>query len=133
VTPPSVPLLPLLPLILDPKQVLATAAESDTKSSAKIVSFSGDAEEDGEDDEEDGAPNEEEDKEDDFQIAWEVLETAKMLYESQLEGKKGKSVVGKGSEQDIAIERKMADVCDLLGEVSIENGKILLFSVFLCV
>jgi hypothetical protein len=59
-----------------------------------------------------------------------VLETAKMLYESQLEGKKGKSVVGKGSEQDIAIERKMADVCDLLGEVSIENGKTLLFCSF---
>ena len=136
-TPPSVLLPSLLPLILDPKQVLATAAaataESDAKSSAKIVSFSGDGEEDGEDDEEDGAPDEEEDKEDDFQIAWEVLETAKMLYESQLEGKKGKSVVGQGSEQDTAIERKMADVCDLLGEVSIENGKILLLSGFLCV
>jgi len=121
-------------LTIDPKQVLATAAaataESDAKSSAKIVSFSGDAEEEDGEDEEDGAPEGEEDKEDDFQIAWEVLETAKMLYESQLEGKKGKSVVGQGSEEDTAIERKMADVCDLLGEVSIENGKALLFSRF---
>jgi len=45
-----------------------------------------------------------------------------MLYESQLESKKGKSAVGKGSLEDISIERKIADVCDLLGEVSIENG-----------
>ena len=45
-----------------------------------------------------------------------------MLYESHLESKKGKSAVGKGSLEDISIERKIADVCDLLGEVSIENG-----------
>lgn len=104
--------------------MLATAAaanaESEAKSSAKI-SFSGDAEEEEADDEEDGEPEGEE-KDDDFQLAWEVLETAKMLYESQLESKKGKSAVGQGSEEDTAIERKMADVCDLLGEVSIENG-----------
>jgi HAT1-interacting factor 1 len=119
-------------LIADPRQVLATAAAANAESSAKStakISFSGDAEaEDGEDDE-DGAPEEEEDKEDDFQIAWEVLETAKMLYESQLESKKGKSAVGRGSQDDTAIERKMADVCDLLGEVSIENGH---YPVFFC-
>ena len=114
--------------------MLATAAaanaEPEAKSSAKI-SFSGDAEEEEEgDDEEDGQPEGEE-KEDDFQLAWEVLETAKMLYESQLESMKGKSAVGQGSEEDTAIERKMADVCDLLGEVSIENGSS--FSLSLCV
>ena len=113
---------PLLRFNSDPKQVLATAAaakaEPEIKPTAKI-SFSGDAEDDDEDDDGD---DEQEEKEDDFQIAWEVLETAKMLYESQLESKKGKSVVGKGSLQDISIERKIADVCDLLGEVSIENG-----------
>jgi HAT1-interacting factor 1 len=114
-------------LILDPKQVLASAAAAttDTKPTAKI-SFSGDAEEDAED--EDGEDEQEEEKEDDFQIAWEVLETAKMLYESQLESKKGKAVVGKGSSEDISIERKIADVCDLLGEVSIENGNASLSS-----
>jgi hypothetical protein len=45
-----------------------------------------------------------------------------MLYESQLDSKKGKSIAGKGSSEEISIERKIADVCDLLGEVSIENG-----------
>ena len=45
-----------------------------------------------------------------------------MLYEAQLETKKGKSTVGKGSLAENSIERKIADVCDLLGEVSIENG-----------
>ena len=108
----------------DPKQVLATAAtakaQPEIKPTAKI-SFSGDAEEDG-DDEGDDEEEEDHEKEDDFQIAWEVLETAKMLYESQLESKKGKSATGKGSSEDISIERKIADVCDLLGEVSIENG-----------
>lgn len=72
-------------------------------------------------------------KEDDFQIAWEVLETAKLLYESQLESLKGKAVVGKGAEEDSAIERKIADVCDLLGEVSIENGTLSPILIFLFV
>ena len=129
-TPPSVHAShPLHRLSIDPKQVLATAAaataDSEAKSSAKI-SFSGDGEEEEGDDEEDGEPEGEE-KEDDFQLAWEVLETAKMLYETQLESKKGKSAVGQGSDEDTAIERKMADVCDLLGEVSIENGALLSF------
>ena len=102
----------------------AANAESEAKSSAKI-SFSGDPEDADGEDEEAGAPEEEDEKEDDFQIAWEVLETAKMLYEKQLESKKGKSVVGQGSEEDTVVERKVADVCDLLGEVSIENGDFL--------
>jgi hypothetical protein len=45
-----------------------------------------------------------------------------MLYELKLEGGKGKGSVGKGSVEDTSTERKIADVCDLLGEVSIENG-----------
>ena len=97
----------------------AAAAEAEPKSNAKI-SFSGDAEEEDEDEDEEG--EEQEEKEDDFQIAWEVLEAAKTLYEAKLEGKKGKATVGQGSTEDTAIERKIADVCDLLGEVSIENG-----------
>jgi HAT1-interacting factor 1 len=108
----------------DPKQVLASAGgantESETSKSTPKISFSGDAEEDEENGGNENGP--EETKEDDFQIAWEVLETAKMLYESQLEGKKGKAAVGQGPLEDTSIERKIADVCDLLGEVSIENG-----------
>ena len=57
-------------------------------------------------------------------MAWEVLETAKTLYEKKLEEKKGKSAVGKGSEEDTSLERQIADVCDLLGEVSIETGTL---------
>jgi HAT1-interacting factor 1 len=111
-------------LTLDPKQVLASAAgaTSDESKPNAIISFSGDAEDGSDDDEEENAPEEE--KEDDFQIAWEVLETAKMLYESKLEGKMGKAVSGQGPAEDTSIERKIADVCDLLGEVSIENGTI---------
>lgn len=111
--------------MIDPKQVVASAAasaaEPETKSNAKI-SFSGDAEDD-EDDEEGDNENDDGDKEDDFQIAWEVLETAKTLYEAQLEKKKGKAVAGQGTSEEKAIQGKIADVCDLLGEVSIENGK----------
>jgi hypothetical protein len=44
------------------------------------------------------------------------------LFEAQLEGKKGKAVPGQGTSEDQAVERKIADICDLLGEVSIENG-----------
>lgn len=119
----SVDLIHLWRLTIDPKQVAASAsaaaAEPEAKTNAKI-SFSGDAEDD--EDDEDGEDENDEDKEDDFQIAWEVLETAKTLYESQLEKKKGKSVAGQGTFEERAIERKIADVCDLLGEVSIENG-----------
>jgi len=55
-------------------------------------------------------------------LAWEVLETAKTLYENKLEEKKGKSVVGNGSQEDMTLQRHIADVSDLLGEVSIETG-----------
>jgi HAT1-interacting factor 1 len=109
----------------DPQQVLASAAAANAEpaKSTATISFSGDAEDEEEDDGEEGeGEGNGEEKEDDFQIAWEVLETAKALYEAQLEGRKGKGVVGKGSDQDKAVERKIADVCDLLGEVSIENG-----------
>ena len=117
-------------LIRDPTQVLASAAgigsiEPDPSKSNPKISFSGDAEDDDEDDNEDqeeqGAGEE---KEDDFQIAWEVLETAKALYEMEIESRKGKAVSGKGSSEDTSLERKIADVCDLLGEVSIENGMV---------
>jgi len=120
---------------IDPKQILvsAAAASAEPQKSTANISFSGDAEDAGEDDEDDGEGGEgdDEEKEDDFQIAWEVLETAKLLYESQLESWKGKAVEGKGTDEDTAIERKIADVCDLLGEVSIENGTLKSF--FLCV
>jgi len=115
-------------IIIDPKQALATAAgagsvsESETKVNPKI-SFSGDAEDEEDEEGEEGEGDEE--KEDDFQIAWEVLETAKLLYEKEIESRKGKGVSGRGSEVDNSLERKIADVCDLLGEVSIENGSTL--------
>jgi len=120
---------------IDPKQVLASAAaaSAEPQKSTANISFSGDAEDADEDDEEDGegGEGEGEEKEDDFQIAWEVLETAKLLYESQLESRKANAVAAKGTEEDAAIERKIADVCDLLGEVSIENGTLPSF--FVCV
>jgi HAT1-interacting factor 1 len=47
------------------------------------------------------------------------------LYESKLQAKKGKAVAGQGPVEDTAIEHKIADVCDLLGEVSIENGMLI--------
>jgi HAT1-interacting factor 1 len=82
--------------------------------------FSGDLEDDESDSNEENEPEEE--KEDDFQIAWEVLETAKLLYESKLQDKKDKVVTGQKSVENTSIQYKIADVCDLLGEVSIENG-----------
>jgi HAT1-interacting factor 1 len=47
------------------------------------------------------------------------------LYESKLQDKKGKAVAGQGLVEDTTVEHKIADVCDLLGEVSIENGMLL--------
>lgn len=117
-------------LTIDPKEVLASAAGATTAGSEPKgnpkISFSGDAEDEDDDDDGEGEREGEEEKEDDFQIAWEVLETAKLLYEKELESRKGKNVSGKGSSEDASLERKIADVCDLLGEVSIENGLCLL-------
>jgi hypothetical protein len=105
---------------MDPEQVLSAAVtsntEPETRSAAKI-SFSGDAEEEDGEDNDDEEPEKE--KEDDFQIAWEVLESAKLMFESLLEARKS---IGLRTEEDTSIERKIADACDLLGEVSIENG-----------
>jgi HAT1-interacting factor 1 len=88
------------------------------------ISFSGDAEEEEEADE-----GEQEEKEDDFQITWEVLDLANILYRQKLES----LVAGnESSEPRRAVQRKIAEVSDLLGEVSIENGPSTLSSRLKC-
>jgi HAT1-interacting factor 1 len=98
----------------------ASKAEPEARPAAKI-SFSGDAEDDGEDNDNEDNDDEEPEKEKDvdFQIAWEVLEAAKLMFESLLEARKS---IGLRTPEVTSIERKIADACDLLGEVSIENG-----------
>jgi HAT1-interacting factor 1 len=111
-------------------------------SSNKILSFSGDPEEDGEG-EEDGqgdddpavdlfaeaskaeAEGEEEEAgdhgadeaepEDDFNAAWEVLDLARAIYEKQMDG-------------DDEMRLKAADTFIMLGDISLETGATIPFS-----
>jgi HAT1-interacting factor 1 len=99
----------------------------------KILSFSGDAEdeEDGEDHDHDpavdlfaeaskpdvegeeeageGADEDEAEPEDDFNAAWEVLDLARAIYEKQMDG-------------DNEMQLKVADTFIMLGDISLETG-----------
>ncbi|SRR6266702_1105906 len=93
----------------------------------KILSFSGDAEEEeeedpavdlfeaskpdteAEDDAGDGDGEDEAEPEDDFNAAWEVLDLARAIYEKQMDG-------------DDAVRLKVADTFIMLGDISLETG-----------
>ena len=103
----------------------------------KILSFSGDAEEEEGDDpavdlfaeaskpdaegmeeagdaDADGDGEDEAEPEDDFNAAWEVLDLARAIYEKHMEG-------------DDEVRLKVADTFILLGDVSLETGALFLF------
>jgi HAT1-interacting factor 1 len=97
----------------------------------KILSFSGDAEdeEDGDDhghdpavdlfaeaskpdvegEEDSGEAADEAEPEDDFNAAWEVLDLARAIYEKQMDG-------------DDEVRLKVADTFIMLGDISLETG-----------
>lgn len=109
---------------------LFSASGSGAKQNGPILSFSGDAEDAGDDedhpvdlfgkaaeeqeDEEDGGEEEEEEDgepEDDFNAAWEVLDLARAIYDRQ-----------KDDEDDEEVKLKLADTYIALGDVSLETG-----------
>ncbi|KAG5518264.1 hypothetical protein PMAC_003060 [Pneumocystis sp. 'macacae'] len=66
-------------------------------------------------------------KEDDFRIAWETLDFARILYQKILYAVKNKQIellieFQKVPEQS-EIQKKLADTYDLLGEISLENAE----------
>jgi hypothetical protein len=92
-----------------------------------VISFSGDADEQGVDlfgqaaiaeeeegDEEDGE-GEDIEPEDDFNAAWEVLELARAIYE-------------KGKDEDDEVKMKLAEAYIALGDVSLETGMAIIYS-----
>ncbi|KAI0339484.1 hypothetical protein BDW22DRAFT_599992 [Trametopsis cervina] len=102
-------------------------AEKDAKSGGAFLSFSGDAEEEGEEvpvdlfgeaaraveaaeEEEDEEEADDGEPEDDFNAAWEVLDLARALYE-------------KRQDEDDEIKLKLADTYIFLGDVSLETEK----------
>lgn len=103
--------------------------------SAPILSFSGDAEDEGEDksvdlfgqaaaaqddddddDDEEGEGGEEDgEPEDDFNAAWEVLDLARAIYDKQKD---------EGGDEEVKL--KLADTYIALGDVSLETGQLCL-------
>lgn len=104
---------------------LDEAGPSGSKGGKKVISFSGDAEDedeavdllgsaqnvdDGDDDQEDGdgeGGDDEDEPEDDFNAAWEVLDLARALY-AKADGEEA--------------QLKLADTYMCLGDVSLETG-----------
>lgn len=69
---------------------------------------------DEEDEEEGGEEEGEAEDQSDFEVAWEVTDLARKLFEDKLEGETEKSAKE-------AIEKKLAEVYDILGEIALES------------
>ena len=98
---------------------LLKAATGDKK---KLIEFSGDEEEEDNEQEspecndQDGQPEgEEADEEDDFTIAWENLDVARLLFEKRIESCNDES-------EKLALNRALGYVYQDLGDLSLENG-----------
>lgn len=99
---------------------LLKAASGDKK---KLIEFSGDEDEEDEEDAEDGQEQEndneeaapEDAEEDDFTIAWENLDVARLLFEKRIEVCTDKS-------EESTLNRSLAFVYQDLGDLSLENG-----------
>jgi HAT1-interacting factor 1 len=121
--------------VLGKEQEGAPAAEEPAPNGNKILSFSGDAEDEGEGENDDPAVDlfaevskldaegegegeegagdggaDEAEPEDDFNAAWEVLDLARAIYEKQMDG-------------DDEMRLKAADTFIMLGDISLETEK----------
>lgn len=115
--------------------------EQQTKSDSKpFFQINGDddewqSEEDGEggeDMDEDAADAEAEEEEDDFAIAYEILDTARILLTRQIEALRQQQGKGKAIEEDTidetskqlrTVKERLADTHDLQAEISLENER----------
>lgn len=101
---------------------LLKAATGDKK---KLIEFSGDEDEEEEEqeategNEQDGQPEGGEDAEedDDFNIAWENLDVARLLFEKRIESCSDES-------EKLALNRALGYVYQDLGDLSLENGNM---------
>lgn len=101
-----------------------------TGNKMKLIEFSGD-----EDDEDKAAVADEQDQEnepeaeanaddeDDFTIAWENLDVARLLFEQRIESSQDVS-------EKLALNRALGYVYQDLGDLSLENGNLKFFSAF---
>lgn len=103
--------------IIGKKALKASSPEPEPSVSKNgLFQFTGDAEDESEEEDE-----EEEEAENDFETAWDVLDLARTIYENEItkltaddEGTKAKVIQNK---------KKIADIYDILGEISLESGK----------
>lgn len=110
-------------------EALLQAAAGNKK---RLIEFNGDEEDDeeespeGQDQEDDqsGEPEAEgaEDDEDDFTIAWENLDVARLLFEKRIESCEDES-------EKLALNRALGYVYQDLGDLSLENGTFILYNV----
>jgi HAT1-interacting factor 1 len=115
----------------------AGAEEEKEASDAKkpLFQFTGDenfedSDEEGGADDEGQEEEEEEEEDDDLAVAFEILELSRVLFEKQLEATSTGS--SEGPDKDVAedenkmarhIKERLADIHDLLAEISLENEK----------
>ncbi|KAK9329488.1 hypothetical protein V1520DRAFT_279180 [Lipomyces starkeyi] len=98
-----------------PQGVAPVGSPKAEPSGKGLFQFTGDAEDaDSEEDEEQG----EEEEENDFETAWEVLDLARNLFEKQLSSLLD-AAANKETIRDI--QQKLADIHDILGEISLES------------
>lgn len=101
---------------------LLKAATGDKK---KLIEFSGDEDEEEEEqeayesNEQDGQPDggQDAEEEDDFTIAWENLDVARLLFEKRIESCTDES-------EKLALNRALGYVYQDLGDLSLENGNM---------
>ncbi|KAI0506280.1 hypothetical protein F5B22DRAFT_624302 [Xylaria bambusicola] len=93
-----------------------------------LFQFTGDEnfEDSGDEDEADGEGQEEEEEDDDLAVAFEILELSRVLFEKQLE----EAATTDGPDKDVTadenklvrhMKERLADIHDLLAEISLEN------------
>ncbi len=98
-------------------EALLQAATGNKK---KLIEFSGDEDEEDEEaapeeQDKEGEPEASADDEDDFTIAWENLDVARLLFEQRIDSCKDKS-------EKLALNRALGYVYQDLGDLSLENG-----------
>ncbi|KAK9461208.1 uncharacterized protein V1516DRAFT_345136 [Lipomyces oligophaga] len=100
--------------IKDAAESKATATTSTTsKENIGLFQFTGDVEDEEEEESEDEEP---EADDSDFQTAWEVLDLSRTMFERQI-----KAIPEEAAAQAESVKKTVADIYDILGEISLES------------